>query len=59
MNEQKSKSELVADKAYWLVRLGVLAAAVMMFLPAMNPSRVCEQVLFSGVVLLITLVVLM
>jgi putative aldouronate transport system permease protein len=44
MNEQKSKSELVADKAYWLVRLGVLAAAVMMFLPAMNPSRVCERI---------------
>ncbi len=44
MNEQKSKRELVADKFYWLVRLGILASAVMMFLPAMNPGRVCERV---------------
>ena len=44
MNEQKSKSELAADKVYWLVRLGILATAVMMFLPAMNPGRLCERI---------------
>ena len=44
MNEVKSTRELVADKVYWLQRLAILAAIVLIFFPAFNPARVCLMV---------------
>ena len=44
MNEVKSTRELVADKVYWIQRLAILAAIVLIFFPAFNPARVCLMV---------------
>ncbi len=44
MNENKSIRELVVDKFSWFTRLGILAAVLLMFLPTVNPTKVCSLV---------------
>lgn len=44
MKEEKTKRELVADKFYWLLRIGVLASIILMFFPGFNPVKVCSLV---------------
>ncbi|MCM1307353.1 MAG: ABC transporter permease subunit [Butyrivibrio sp.] len=39
MNKVESKTA-VTDKLYWVVRTAVLAAVVLIFLPAINPARI-------------------
>ncbi len=36
----KTASERIADKIYWVLRLGIVANVVMLFFPAFNPARI-------------------
>lgn len=44
MKTEKTLRELIADKLYWIVRIGILAVSVLMFFPAFNASKICSTV---------------
>ncbi len=40
VNVRKTASERIADKIYWVFRLGIVANVIMLFFPAFNPARI-------------------
>lgn len=44
MNETKTGKERLADKIYYLNRIGILLSIVLMFFPGVNPARVCGYI---------------
>lgn len=44
MKEVKSQKELSADKFYVVMRIAVFLAAALMFIPAVNPTRICALI---------------
>ena len=40
----KTPGEKLADKVFWLLRTLTLANIIMLFFPAFNPARVCEEI---------------
>ena len=41
MDKSKTVKELASDKLYYFIRLAVLLSVVFLFVPALNPSRIC------------------
>lgn len=41
MDKSKTTRELASDKLYYLIRLAILLSVVFLFVPALNPSRIC------------------
>ena len=41
MDRSKTAKELAADKIYYLIRIATLLSVVFLFVPALNPSRIC------------------
>ncbi len=44
MNETKTGKERLADKLYYLNRIGILLSIVLMFFPGINPAKVCGYI---------------
>ena len=44
MNETKSGKEKIADKLYYIVRIGTLLSLVFMLFPGVNPAKICGYV---------------
>lgn len=44
MNKDESARAAISDKLYWVVRAAVLAAVVLVFLPAVNPARITSLI---------------
>lgn len=44
MDKGESNKTAVADKLYWVVRAAVLAAVILVFLPAINPARLTKLI---------------
>ena len=44
MKTEKTLREKIADKLYWIIRLGILAVSILMFFPAFNAARICSTV---------------
>ena len=40
----KTKRELISDKIYYVIRIGILLSVVFLFIPGVNPARVCGLV---------------
>lgn len=41
MNQTKTKSESLSDKLYYPLRIAILLSVVFLFIPALNPTRIC------------------
>lgn len=41
MDKSKTAREQASDKLYYLVRIAILLSVVFLFIPALNPSRIC------------------
>ena len=41
MNQSKTAREAVSDKLYYVIRIAALLSVVFLFVPALNPSRIC------------------
>lgn len=41
MGKNKTAKELASDKLYYFIRIAVLFSVVFLFVPALNPSRIC------------------
>lgn len=41
MDKSKTAREQASDKLYYLVRIAILLSVVFLFVPALNPSRIC------------------
>lgn len=41
MEKNKSSQELLSDKIYYIVRIATLVSVVFLFIPALNPARIC------------------
>lgn len=41
MDKSKTAKELASDKLYYFIRVAVLFSVVFLFVPALNPSRIC------------------
>lgn len=44
MKSERTLREKIADKFYWLYRIGILAAVVLMFFPTFNPAKICKLI---------------
>lgn len=44
MNSEKTGGERLADKMYYLNRIGILFSIVLMFFPGVNPAKVCGYI---------------
>ena len=44
MNSEKTGGERLADKLYYLNRIGILFSVVLMFFPGVNPAKVCGYI---------------
>ena len=41
MDKSKTAKELASDRVYYFIRIAVLLSVVFLFVPALNPSRIC------------------
>ena len=41
MNQMKTKNESLSDKLYYPLRIAILLSVVFLFIPALNPTRIC------------------
>lgn len=41
---EKTVGEKIADKIFWLIRGLTIANIIMLFFPAFNPARICEEI---------------
>lgn len=44
MNNSKTSRELASDKLYYLIRILILVSVIFLFIPALNPARICGMI---------------
>lgn len=44
MNNSKTSREQASDKLYYLIRILILVSVIFLFIPALNPARICGMI---------------
>lgn len=44
MSSTKSRKEVLTDKLYYPIRIAILLSVVFLFIPNLNPARICGMI---------------